>query len=91
MLQGFRDTENTENLAISAPVIRELREVLRTVLTAVDTSGMKQNELWTYKIAGRTLSPARYEFSCDIQLWNLTDLAVQFEYDRLKSGGQKKR
>ncbi len=76
-------------MMLYADVAREVGEVLNKVRAAVDTSGMKQNELWTYKIAGGVLSPARYEFSCDIQLWNLTDLAVQYEYDRLKNRGQE--
>ncbi|HEX9006970.1 MAG TPA: hypothetical protein VF889_06725 [Bacteroidota bacterium] len=52
---------------------------LTTVDAAVDASGLKHSELWSYAITAGSLAPARYPASCDIQLWNLTDLAVVFE------------
>jgi hypothetical protein len=60
------------------PYVRELEAMLATIRTAVDASGLKHNELWSYQIVGDKLLPVRYASSCDIQLWNLTDLAVQF-------------
>ena len=46
-------------------------------------SGLKHNELWSYEIVGETLRPIRYGASTDVQLWNVTDLAVQFVLKRL--------
>ncbi|MCH7677020.1 hypothetical protein IH879_19025, partial [candidate division KSB1 bacterium] len=39
---------------------------------------------WSYRIEGGKLLPVRYATTTDIQLWNLTDLAVQFLLERLK-------
>jgi hypothetical protein len=63
--------------------VRELRAILSKTLTAVEASGLKHNELWRYTISDSGLAPARYSTSSDIQLWNLTDLAVQFRLQRL--------
>ncbi|MDH3497203.1 MAG: hypothetical protein OER21_10590 [Gemmatimonadota bacterium] len=60
-----------------------LRRALDTARQAVETSGLKHNELWSYRIEGDTLRPVRYGTSSDIQLWNVTDLAVRFLLDRL--------
>ena len=63
----------------------ELREVLDFVTGAANASGLKHNELWSYEILGSPprLRPIRYGASTDIQLWNVTDLAVQFVLSRL--------
>jgi hypothetical protein len=45
---------------------------------AVEASGLKHHELWSYEIVDGTLRPIRYGASTDVQLWNVTDLAVQF-------------
>ncbi len=63
--------------------VRTLREVLETMQEAVEASGLSHNELWSYRIQGGTLRPVRYGVSSDIQLWNVTDLAVRFLLDRL--------
>ncbi|NOZ04627.1 MAG: hypothetical protein GXO92_08530, partial [FCB group bacterium] len=60
------------------PYVRELRSMLDKTLTAVEASGLKHNELWSYRIVDNKLLPARYPTTSDIQLWNLTDLAVQY-------------
>ncbi len=60
-----------------------LRRILHLTREAVDASGLRHNELWSYRVEGATLRPIRYGTSSDIQLWNLTDLAVQFLADRL--------
>ncbi len=65
--------------------VQELRAILKKTLTAVETSGLKHNELWSYRIEADTLLPARYATTTDIQLWNLTDLAVQFLLDRISN------
>jgi hypothetical protein len=49
----------------------------------VEASGLKHNELWSYEISDGTLKPIRYGASTDVQLWNVTDLAVQFVLKRL--------
>lgn len=50
-----------------------------SVRTAVARSGLQYAELWTYKIeAGTPLRAVRYGAASDVQLWSLTDLAVQY-------------
>jgi hypothetical protein len=67
------------------PYVDRLRAALARTTDAVDASGLKHNELWSYRIEGGRLLPIRYGASTDIQLWNLTDLAVQFALDGLNS------
>ena len=67
----------------SAAYVERLREVLERTVAAVEASGLKHNELWSYRIEDGRLLPIRYGASTDIQLWNLTDLAVQFALERL--------
>jgi hypothetical protein len=57
---------------------------LRRTLGAVKASGLEHNELWSYRIAQGGLRPIRYGTSSDVQLWNGTDLAVQFVLWRLQ-------
>ena len=59
------------------------REALRRTLDAVHASGLEHNELWSYRIEEGRLRPTRYGTSSDIQLWNGTNLAVQFALARL--------
>jgi hypothetical protein len=66
-----------------APYVRRLDDALRQVTTAVRASGMAHNELWSYRIDAGRLLPMRYGTSTDVQLWNTTDLAVQFVLSRL--------
>jgi hypothetical protein len=63
--------------------VEALRDALETTEEAVEASGLSHNELWSYRIDGGTLRPVRYGTSSDIQLWNVTDLAVGFLLDRL--------
>jgi hypothetical protein len=60
-----------------------LEEALRRMLVAVNASGLEHNELWSYEIRDGKLRPVRYGTSSDIQLWNTTDLAVEFALTRL--------
>ncbi len=60
-----------------------LRDALATIRAAVEASGLGHNELWSYRIDGGELRPIRYGTSSDIQLWNVTDLAVVFLLDGL--------
>ncbi len=63
--------------------VEALRQALETTGEAVEASGLSHNELWSYRIDDGTLRPVRYGTSSDIQLWNVTDLAVRFLLDRL--------
>jgi hypothetical protein len=66
---------------LSAPPgedLEPLRNPLRLTIAAVDRSGFRHAELWSYRIEGGRLLPARYGTSSDVQLWSLTDLAVQY-------------
>jgi hypothetical protein len=63
--------------------VRTLREALRRTITAVEGSGFKHSELWSYRITDGELRPVRYGISSDAQLWSSTDLAVQFMLSRL--------
>ena len=59
--------------------------VLDSIFDAVERSGFRHAELWSYEIpaAGGALRPVRYGTGSDVQLWSLTDLAVQFLLARL--------
>lgn len=61
--------------------------VLARTLDAVTRSGLKQAELWSYRLEGGTLRPFRYGSSSDVQLWSLTDIAVQFLLARVSPQG----
>ena len=63
--------------------VDEMKGALMQVYSAVDSSGLKHNELWSYEIEGGRLRPIRYGASTDVQLWNVTDLAVQYVLTRL--------
>jgi hypothetical protein len=66
-----------------AAYVAELRSALSRVNAAVEASGLKHNELWSYEIVNGVLHPIRYGASTDVQLWNVTDLAVQFVLEGL--------
>jgi hypothetical protein len=61
----------------------KLRNALQRVLSAVNASAMQHNELWSYEIKGGRLKPVRYGTSSDVQLWNTTNLVVQYVLSRL--------
>jgi hypothetical protein len=65
------------------PYVHTLDQALRRTLAAVHASGLEHNELWSYRIEGGRLLPVRYGTSSDIQLWNTTNLAVQFVLSQL--------
>ena len=58
--------------------VEPLRNMLRLTIAAVDRSGLRHAELWSYRIEAGRLLPARYGTSSDVQLWSLTDLAVEY-------------
>jgi len=49
-----------------------------SVRSAVARSGLQYAELWSYKFEGAVLRPVRYGSSSDVQLWSLTEIAVQY-------------
>ena len=55
-----------------------LANAVRRTTLAVDRSGLRHAELWSYRIENGRLVPSRYGTSSDVQLWSLTDLAVQY-------------
>jgi len=63
--------------------VAPLANALQRTVTAVDRSGLRHAELWSYRIENGSLVPVRYGTSSDVQLWSLTDLAVQFALDRI--------
>jgi len=62
----------------------QLKQTLAIVRKGVEGSGLKHNELWSYKIKDGKLTPVRYGSSSDIQLWNLTDISIQFLLSRIE-------
>lgn len=79
---AFDSAGNLNDPALE-PYVRTLHAALIQTLAAVEESGLKHTELWTYRIEDGRLLPVRYPVSTDIQLWNLTDLAVQYELARM--------
>jgi len=65
-----------------AAVRTDLERHLARVREAARASGLEHAELWSYRIEGGALRPERYGSSSDVQLWSLTDLAVQFALER---------
>jgi len=55
-----------------------LDTTVSTIEAAVDRSGLRHAELWSYTLESGRLVPSRYGTSSDVQLWSLTDLAVQY-------------
>jgi hypothetical protein len=81
---GATDSADRPKTPALAPYVTEMRDALRRANAAVERSGLKHNELWSYEISGGTLKPIRYGASTDVQLWNVTDLAVQFVLSRIR-------
>ena len=77
-----RITAAASNPALGS-YVSALHEALESTTKAVDASGLGYNELWSYRIAGDQLLPIRYGTSSDVQLWNTTDLAVEFVLSQL--------
>jgi hypothetical protein len=77
-ISGATDAGGRPASETLAPYVSEMRDAVRRVNDAVESSGLKHNELWSYEISGGQLKPMRFGASTDVQLWNVTDLAVQF-------------
>jgi len=63
---------------VAAQHAAPLRDAVHSITDAVDRSGLRHAELWSYAIENGRLVPSRYGTSSDVQLWSLTDLAVQY-------------
>lgn len=77
-ISAAADFSQRMDLPVRVPWIEELEDALHRTSAAVTASGLQHNELWSYEIRGETLVPVRYGTSSDVQLWNTTDLAVEF-------------
>ncbi len=68
------------NTLLAALASRNRRGAVDSVRSAVARSGLQYAELWSYKIDGEApaLRPVRYGAASDVQLWTLTDIAVQY-------------
>ncbi len=66
------------NVLLAALARRGRPPALESILDAAERSGLRHAELWSYRIETGGLRPVRYGASSDVQLWNLTDLAIQF-------------
>jgi hypothetical protein len=84
--QVARATEASAQAPDSAGILHRalLERALDQSIAAVEASGLSHNELWSYRIVNGELTPVRYGSSSDIQLWNLTNLAVQFRLSQLR-------
>jgi hypothetical protein len=71
------------------PYVNTLQDVLQSTTAAVEASGLGYNELWSYRISEDRLLPVRYGTSSDLQLWNTTDLAVEFVLSGLADTGRQ--
>jgi hypothetical protein len=80
---GATDAAGRPRDAALTSYVTEMRDALRRANASVEASGLKHNELWSYEISGGALKPIRYGASTDVQLWNVTDLAVQFVLSRI--------
>src|SRR5204862_521203 len=50
-----------------APYVQSLRDALHRVADAVDASGFKHSELWSYRVEQGRLIPVRYGTGSDVQ------------------------
>jgi hypothetical protein len=70
-------------IAVGKDASGRLRDALRQTLEAVNASGLQHNELWSYEVEAGRLRPVRYGTSSDVQLWNTTNLVVQYVLSNL--------
>jgi hypothetical protein len=75
------------NVLLTALATRNRPSAIDSVRNAVARSGLQYAELWSYKFDGSALRPVRYGSSSDVQLWTLTDLAVQYLLHSPRPGG----
>jgi len=66
------------NILLAALATRNRPGAVDSIRSAVARSGLQYAELWSYKVERGAVQPVRYGSSSDVQLWTLTDLAVQY-------------
>lgn len=66
-----------------AKYVAGLTSALHRIQDAVEASGLRHSELWSYEIVGGQLRATRYGTASDVQLWNTTSLAVRWSLSRL--------
>lgn len=77
ILSAFDAQGNIKSMKLEN-YVKDLKDILGKINYAVNESGLKHNELWTYQIKNGRLYPKRYETTSDIQLWNLTNLSAEY-------------
>jgi hypothetical protein len=82
LLGTARRLADAEADPVRASYARELRSAIDRITAAVEASGFR-SELWSYELRGDRVVPVRYGTGSDVQLWSVSDLAVQFALDRL--------
>jgi hypothetical protein len=82
-ISGALDANGRSKNPALSPYVKGLDDALRHMLDAVHASGLQHNELWSYQIKDGRFQPIRYGTSSDVQLWNTTNLVVQFALSRL--------
>ena len=72
------DAEGRLRDARLGPFVEAVDAALARTRAAVDASGLVHNEVWSYRIEEGSLLPVRWGSSSDVQLWNLTNLVVEY-------------
>jgi hypothetical protein len=72
------DAEGRLRDARLRPFVEAVDTALARLQADVDASGLVHNEVWSYRIEGGRLVPVRWCSSSDVQLWNLTNLVVEY-------------
>jgi hypothetical protein len=66
------------NVLLAALASRNRPGALDSVRAAALRSGLQYAELWSYTIEAGAVRAVRYGSASDVQLWTLTDIAVQY-------------
>jgi hypothetical protein len=74
------------NILLASLAARHRQAAIDSVQSAVARSGLQYAELWSYKFDGGSIRAVRYGSSSDVQLWTLTDLAVQYLLNASRTG-----
>jgi hypothetical protein len=82
LVLGLEGCIRRDRASPPSPRAADLRRDVDRVRTAADASGLRYSELWSYRIERGAVRPARFGASSDVQLWSLTDLAIQFALAR---------
>ena len=77
-LDATRAEDGSPRAPHLAPYVAAVESSLEKTLDAVEASGLKTNEVWSYRIEDGRLQPIRWGASTDVQLWNLTNLVVEY-------------